>query len=315
VRIGVRACTDVRWYVHRVTGSDQDTAVTDATQQPVPVSRGDDCILVIRDGENLLSLVTRFNLVNAASQLGRDDTNDIVLAHEKVSRHHARIERDGAGCTLVDLASRNGTFVNDARVAGSRLLAHGDLIRIGPVVFKFLTGTSVEREHFEEIARAFVTDHLTQLGTVKMFEDRLAQEANRARRYARDLSVVMLDIDYFKKVNDTFGHDGGDAVLRAVAAVIRSLIRDATDVAARLGGEELAVILPEMALEGAVSFAESVRAALEREIIVWDGNNIRVTASFGCATLAEDEEWERLRSRCDAKLYEAKGAGRNCVRY
>jgi len=159
-----------------------------------------------------------------------------------------------------------------------------------------------------------ITDGLTNLRARRYFQIRLAEMAKESDRYKRPLSLIMLDIDHFKRVNDTYLHVSGDVVLRNVARVLRASIRE-TDVAARYGGEEFAVILPETDHEGAQELAERLRRAVEEtECIVKDGLILRVTVSVGVATMPRDAaNRDQLVERSDAALFRAKAEGRNRV--
>jgi diguanylate cyclase (GGDEF)-like protein len=185
-------------------------------------------------------------------------------------------------------------------------------------LFAYLAGqaaVSIENVDLHEVVqRQAVTDELTGLFNHRRFQEVIDQEVGRSRRFGHDLGLIMLDIDHFKAVNDTYGHQQGDLVLREVARVLRESSRE-IDEPARYGGEELAVALPQTDLEGAYQFAERVRTALEAlRIPRLDGANgdLRVTASFGAAAIpGAGEDTGSLIAAADAALYEAKRAGRN----
>jgi diguanylate cyclase (GGDEF)-like protein len=137
---------------------------------------------------------------------------------------------------------------------------------------------------------------------------------NRAKRYDRALSLLAFDIDLFKKVNDTYGHLAGDSLLRVIAAAVKSRLRR-EDILARTGGEEFAILLPEVTLEGALVTAEKVRALVETTPVKHDQDTLRCTISLGVAALVrEDASPEDLYKRADERLYDAKQGGRNCVK-
>jgi diguanylate cyclase (GGDEF)-like protein len=173
---------------------------------------------------------------------------------------------------------------------------------------------SIENVDLHELVqRQAVTDELTGLFNHRRFQEVVAAEVERARRYDQAVGLVMLDIDDFKMVNDTHGHQQGDIVLREVARVLRASSRE-IDEPARYGGEELAVALPQTDLEGTYQLAERVRTAVESLAIPrLDGGGIlRVTASFGAAALPESaDDKETLIAAADAALYRAKSAGKN----
>ncbi len=166
----------------------------------------------------------------------------------------------------------------------------------------------------EELSEMAYTDSLTNLANRRAFMEVLEREANRARRYNRPFSVVMLDLDHFKEYNDTFGHPAGDIALQVTAQVIRETIRD-TDYPARYGGEEFILLLPEVDADEALHLAERIRLALETQ--PWgEGKNLRrqLTISGGIATMPEDtDDSEELIHLADEVLYHSKRLGRNRI--
>jgi diguanylate cyclase (GGDEF)-like protein len=186
-------------------------------------------------------------------------------------------------------------------------------------LFAYLVGqaaVSIENANLHEtVQRQALTDELTGLYNVRHFHDSLENEIERSRRFSSSVGLAMLDIDDFKQVNDTYGHQQGDLVLVEVARCLRSLSRD-IDEPARYGGEELAVILPQTDLSGAELLAERMRATIaELRIKRLDGSGtLRVTASFGVAALPQSASGkESLIAAADAALYRAKRAGKNRV--
>jgi diguanylate cyclase (GGDEF)-like protein len=293
---------------------DQDTLVT--VKDPVHLEgvAGNDCLVIIhrRDG---LSLTRRIDLARPVIRIGRDTANDIVLEDTEVSRRHARVEARGRSWVLMDVGSTNGTFLNDRELEGCVKLKRGDRLKIGSHIFKFLTGDDVESAYHDEIYRLSITDNLTGIPNARALRDELAREFSRARRHSLPTSFLMIDIDRFKDVNDTYGHLAGDAVLARVAAAIRSATRDG-DTVARYGGEEIAVLMPQTELAEATAVAERIRASIAKLVTEYRGLAIDVTVSVGCAALApEDKTHDDLVERADHQLYAAKAAGRNRVEY
>lgn len=159
-----------------------------------------------------------------------------------------------------------------------------------------------------------VTDGLTGLYNHRYFIRALEAEYQRAVRYKRSLALLLLDIDHFKKVNDTYGHPCGDFVLRELAALLKGCLRSA-DVAARYGGDEIAVILPETTKSKASEVAEKLRRNLEKSSFEWEGKSFNITWSIGVAAVPETniDHWNELLYSADKSLYRAKGKGRNHV--
>ena len=266
--------------------------------------------LVVIHGEDL---GRKYDLGEDDLIIGRSSKCDVEVDQDSVSRNHARVKHDGSRVLVKDLGSTNGTFVNDEQIDGEHRLRNGDLIKIGRTIFKFIASNNIEAAYHDEIYRLTTVDGLTQVSNRRYFEDTLDRELSRCRRYHRSLSLVLVDIDHFKKINDTWGHLAGDAVLKDVATTIRSRIRR-EDLIARYGGEEFALLLPEIDLKGAVAMAEKVRKLVEKHRFHFDREAIPVSVSCGVAALAKKSETgTALIKRADEKLYEAKDAGRNRV--
>ncbi|GAA5138987.1 sensor domain-containing diguanylate cyclase [Thalassotalea piscium] len=165
----------------------------------------------------------------------------------------------------------------------------------------------------EQLALSNRIDGLTQVFNRKHWEECLANEFSRARRYDHGLALIMFDLDYFKLLNDTFGHQGGDKVLIDVATQVQSLLRTC-DIFGRYGGEEFAIILPETDLTGAIDVAKRVRSTIENMTVTFQEDHIKATVSVGVAVMNnEDKRYEDLISNTDIALYKAKSSGRNMV--
>ncbi len=270
---------------------------------------GEACVVVIYGPE----IGRRITLGTAPFEIGRSSKNDLFIDQESISRHHARITFDGVGSYLVtDLNSTNGTFVNDTPVK-EQSLRDGDQVQIGRSILKFMTGENIEVHYHEEIYRLMTIDGLTQIFNRRYFDEALEREFNRSKRYARALSLVLFDIDHFKKTNDTWGHLAGDSLLRQLVAALRLKLRR-EDIFARTGGEEFGVLLPEIGFDGAMITAEKLRKIAEITPLKFEQNAIPCTISLGVALLIdEDLTGEALYKRADEKLYAAKQSGRNRV--
>ncbi|HKE17884.1 MAG TPA: GGDEF domain-containing protein [Kofleriaceae bacterium] len=275
-------------------------------------SQGQACMILIHapGGE----IGRRIALAGDQYVLGREDDADILLDRASASRQHAELKRDARGHWVVtDLDSTNGTFVNERRIS-ALALEDGDQLRFGDVVFKFLSGTNVESKYHEEIYQMSVLDALTGIYNRRYFMDFLEREIASASRHRHPLTLVMLDVDAFKQINDARGHLGGDAVLRQISDRIRGRIRR-EDLFARYGGEEFGAILTLTGLEGGLHFAEAVRELVARRPFTFDGEEFTVTMSLGVATTRDEPAItvDELIQRADQRMYEAKRAGRNRV--
>lgn len=283
------------------------THITELAAGPDAGRPGDACIVVIYGTE----LGRRVQLGTAPFEIGRSSSNDLFIDQESISRHHARISFDGTSYWATDLGSTNGTYVNDELVREQRL-RDGDQVRIGRSILKFMTGENVEVHYHEEIYRLMTVDGLTQIFNRRYFNEALEREVNRSKRYSRVLSLIAFDLDHFKAINDTYGHLVGDSVLRLIAAAVKPRLRR-EDIFARTGGEEFAVLLPEIGMEGALVTAEKVRSIAQSTPLKHEQEQIRCTVSLGVATLVDDASPEDLYKRADERLYEAKQSGRNRV--
>jgi diguanylate cyclase (GGDEF)-like protein len=291
-----------------VSNGRQKTVITVVSKIPDKPASKSACLVVIYG----LELGRKFNLDIATVILGRSSKADVQIDQESVSRNHAKIINTGKSMILRDLGSTNGTYVND-QLIDEYVLRDGDLVKIGRTIFKFLSGGNVENAYHEEIYRLTTVDGLTQIHNRRYFLEQLEREVSRARRYRRDLSLILFDIDRFKSINDGYGHLAGDYVLTQLATVVRGKIRR-EDLFARYGGEEFAIVLPEIDGPNAVAFAEKVRRLIEKAPFKFEDTLLQVTVSVGVASLAEEIDATELVKRSDDKLYEAKETGRNCVR-
>lgn len=292
---------------------DEKTRVTQVVQRPaIEEATGNDCVVVIYTKEPGL-LGKRFVLDKNRIGIGRGADNQIVLEGDSVSRRHAHLERRSSRWFVVDDGSTNGTYVNEEQIAREQALNNSDRLKVGPTILKFLSGADAEAKYHEEIYRMTIVDGLTQIHNKRYLYEALERELIRARRHERPLCAVMFDIDFFKRINDQFGHLAGDHVLREVAKVIQGRIRR-DEVFARYGGEEFVIVLPETALDGAGALAENLRERIAEHGFVFQGERIPVTISIGCSQLVQaDKAATDLIQRADEKLYEAKRSGRNKV--
>lgn len=256
----------------------------------------------------------RYPLSDQTVVIGRGDDCDIKLTDHSVSRRHARIEPRNEGYFVSDQNSTNGTFVNDKQIDNARLLRDGDYLRVGNCLYRYLAAENIEAEYHEEIYRLTILDGLTQIHNARYLNEFLDREVVRSQRHTRPLSILALDIDKFKSLNDSLGHLCGDFVLRELADVIRGNVRQ-EDLFARCGGEEFVLVLVETTKDGAVLVAERIREAVSKHRFQFESAPINLTISIGIASTVGDPSLTAtmLRKIADEKLYEAKRTGRNKV--
>ncbi len=251
--------------------------------------------------------------------VGRDFDVHVRLEDTSVSRRHARLTRRGGAFIVEDMGSTNGTYVGGQKIT-SRELASGDRIQVGArLTLRFAMTDETEDVLQRQLYESSTRDPLTRAFNRKYLWERMAAEIAHAHRHGTSLAVLMLDIDDFKGTNDTHGHLVGDAVLRAIADEVQTLIR-AEDVFARFGGEEFVVLIRATGVDDAPKLAERLRGAIERLRIPAGSRDedidVAVTISVGVASLSElpgQSEAKSLLERADQRLYRAKSEGRNRV--
>jgi len=277
-----------------------------------PAGSGESCLVLLHPPGP--DIGRRTPLVQQKYIVGRDTDADLVISRSAVSRHHAELSRESdERWWAIDLGSTNGTFVNEQRVQRQPIV-DGDQVRFGDAIFKFLSGANIESAYHEEIYRLTILDGLTSIHNKRYFLEFVDRELAGAKRHGHALSLVMFDIDFFKKVNDEHGHLAGDQVLKEVSGRLKSRMRR-EDLFARYGGEEFACVLASTGLDGAIIFAEHVRNMMAERPIMWNSTPIHVTVSLGCACAYNEMQLDppTLIKRADDNLYAAKRNGRNQV--
>lgn len=267
--------------------------------------------LIILAGDNVGEMIP---LKHDENVIGRSQTATIRINDAGISRRHAKFTIAGGDVLVEDLQSANGTLVNADPVVSPRVLKDGDKITLGSTtILKFTYSDELEISFQRKMLEAALRDGLTGAFNKRYLMDRLATEFAFALRHKTPLSLIMLDVDHFKKVNDTYGHPAGDEVLVKLARVVHETIRK-EDVFARYGGEEFAVLCRSVDTKNARILAERLRERIAAAGVEYEGDKIVVTASFGIAELAPATDTpEKLIAAADAALYSAKQAGRNCV--
>jgi len=257
-----------------------------------------------------------FKVSKGQLTIGRSPNVELRLDDDGISRNHARIRSETNRAWIEDMESRNGTFVNGERISGTVELKDGDKVQVGRgTVLRFGFQDQLDESFHENLLSSALRDGLTKLFNKRYLMDRLDSELKFALRHETSLSLLLLDIDHFKKINDTHGHLAGDAVLANLAQVLGRAVRN-EDVVARFGGEEFAIILRAIGIDPAVQMAERLRRLIEASSALTSGLALKATVSIGVAGLPSTlvKTPEELVEAADKALYRAKAEGRNCVR-
>jgi two-component system, cell cycle response regulator len=248
--------------------------------------------------------------------IGRGATADVLLQSKQISRAHAAIEGLRLGSEMVyrlsDLASTNHIFVNGRQV-DAHVLSDGDKIQLGDVLLKFELHDAIDSKFHTEIRNRIRYDELTGLLAYDSFRAALEWELERYASTAKGCAVVMMDLDDFKRCNDTYGHLAGSFVLAGIGEVIRENVRH-FDVASRYGGEEFVAYFPETEAAEALLAADRLRQLIAERVFIHQERAIRLTISMGISHFPEDGRGlEELVQVADERLYRAKRAGKNRV--
>jgi two-component system cell cycle response regulator len=301
--------SDSSWQVGDVTHERAtDPAMT------VPASGGKDrATLTLLSGVNAGQV---FALDGTEHVIGRGTEADLWVEDGGVSRRHSRITcRSDGRYFLEDLGSTNGTFISGQRIDVCEIKP-GDRIQLGPALMvRFAITDDAEEELQRRLYESSTRDGLTRSYNRKYFMERLTAEVAYSRRHRVKLAVILLDLDDFKKINDTYGHLAGDMVLRLVAAQMQRLIR-LEDLLARYGGEEFVILARATGKTEAARLAERIREAVSVLDIPLSERSIRVTISSGVASLPDvtpDGGPNDVLALADARLYRAKAEGKNRV--
>lgn len=247
--------------------------------------------------------------------IGRSEGLDMTVTDGSLSRSHAKFVLTSSDVQIVDLESTNKTQVNGQVLPPlvPRRLANNDKIQTGSVIFKFLEKGNVESLSSQELFDKASKDALTGAFSKRALLDKGPEAVQRADVLTEPLSVITYDIDFFKKINDGFGHVGGDYVLKELGQLMQSKLVRSNDYFARYGGEEFVLILQATPMKTAMEVAERIRATIEAHSFIFENKKIPVTISIGVSTKMPNESWETIYNRADKALYSSKQNGRNKV--
>lgn len=246
---------------------------------------------------------------------GRDqDKADVYVPERSLSRAHFQLQIEGKKVRVKDLGSTNGTFVNKIKLKSNEYyeLSNNDLLKSGRLIFRFIESGNIEAISALKVQEQVYTDPLCQTSNRKFIEDKMGEIINHCQKKHLFLSFIVLDIDHFKKINDTHTHLGGDFILSCLAARVKEIIRK-EDIFARIGGEEF-VLVTSTPMEGSIHFADKIRTSIYDEPFEFQDQKIQVSVSLGVTSLQdEDVDWKDLYKRADQALYQSKQSGRNKV--
>ena len=247
--------------------------------------------------------------------IGRSDGIDMSVTDASLSRSHAKFILTSTDVQIVDLGSTNKTQVNGVALPPMvpRRLANNDQIKTGNVIFKFIEKGNVESITNQQIFDKASKDALTGAFNKGALLDKGPEAIKRSDVLIEPLSVIAYDIDFFKKINDGYGHPGGDYVLRELGQLMQSKLVRSNDYFYRYGGEEFVLILQATPIKTAMEVAERIRATVEAHIFTFENKKIPVTISIGVSTKIPSDTWESIYDRADKALYSSKQNGRNKV--
>ncbi|MDD0853917.1 GGDEF domain-containing protein [Halobacteriovorax sp. GB3] len=259
---------------------------------------------------------TIFDLDEELVIVGRSPEVKISLEFNGISRQHFKLIAGDETFLVEDAGSKNGTYVNNKKIEGQYALKKGDIIKIGSIALKFLPKGDPERLTYDKLNLEANTDKHTGCFNKAYFNDKIELEVKKSKVTGSPLSLIVFDLDHFKKLNDNYGHDAGDFVLKEGAGIIRKNgVRD-IDIFARYGGEEFVILLPKTNLKQAFEIAERLRKLLETHKFVYDSQVLPVSASIGVADYRQGvKTGTDLFKRADEAVYKAKQGGRNQVQF
>jgi len=247
--------------------------------------------------------------------LGRDKEADIRVNDTNVSRRHSVIKKSPAGgYTIEDCGSRNGTYLNDVKLQYATGLNKEDMIKVGTTILKYIPAGEIEILYQDNLTNAAYMDELTQVFNRNYISQALEAEFKRARALHTSFPVVLFDIDNFKTVNDTHGHDAGDFVLRELTNVIKTSGLRERDLLGRWGGEEFILLVSNSTEAVAVEAAERIRKVVANHKFMYGQKEIPVTISLGVANIKRAHTSSQdLYKEADQALYASKKTGKNKV--
>ncbi len=271
--------------------------------------------LIILHGDGI---GTQFDIRRNDLNIGLSSDADVMVSDKRISRFHAKIkviydhDRKQSLYELLDLDSTNHVYVNGKQTR-DHLLHDGDKIQVGDTILKFVIQDKIEAKFHLDIQRKIEYDDLTSLLTYESFKTAVCRELETSRDKNSRNSLLMMDIDDFKKVNDTYGHLTGSYILEKMGSIIKNNIRQ-FDVPARYGGEEFITCLPDTSKHEAFHSAERLRKNIAGHDFIYNNTEVKITVSIGISQFPENGlTLEELVNSADYMLYKAKKEGKNRV--
>jgi two-component system, cell cycle response regulator len=299
--------------------SDDKTIIADPSiLNPIGSPKRKNACLVQYSG---LKLGKRYPVKDSVSIVGRSPSVQVVISEASVSRQHAKLILVGDNVAVEDMGSANGTFINDAPVKQATQLRDGDIVRLGTVLLKFFAHDNVDSVMHDKIYQMATIDAGTKIFNKQYLMDSLESEFKYSVTYNRELTLIYYDLDKFKPVNDTYGHNAGDYILRESSALVKAAVRK-DDVLGRFGGEEFVIVLPNTPLSVGAELAERIRQKhQDHKFLIEmtrDGKKQQIehtqTISLGVEQLTPEMMAPKdLLEAADKKLYNSKQTGRNKV--
>lgn len=259
----------------------------------------------------------QFAITKTDMVIGRSVECDIFIDDKSLSRSHAKLTLAGSEVAIIDMGSTNKTVVNSQVLPplAPCQLKNNDQIKIGNIVAKFLEKGQLEtlanQENFEKVQKDAMTGAYSKGALIEKGPEAI----KRSEVLNEPLSVVTFDIDHFKKVNDNYGHPGGDYVLKELCRIIMTRLVRANDYFARFGGEEFVLILSGSTEQNAMEIAERIRQTIQMSRFEFEKKLIPITISIGVALKKTGDDWDSLYERADRALYTSKQSGRNRVTF
>lgn len=253
---------------------------------------------------------------NTDAIIGRSMNSDVFIDDRSVSKSHAKLTYSFGEVSIIDLDSTNKTIVNGNAIPPfvPKKLENGDQVKVGNVLFKFLEQGSLEAVAHQNLQTKSEKDALTNIWNKSALLTKGPEVFKRAKLLNSTMSLLVFDIDHFKRTNDTYGHQAGDFILSELAKVIQTKLIRNDDYFARFGGEEFVVILFGSNISKGEEIAERIRSTIEKHEFKFEDQDIPVTVSIGATELEpEMSSFDELFAKADSALYASKNSGRNRV--